>query len=65
MAGLEATRACGRKGGRPQRLDVKQQRSALAMMKNRELSVAEIGRHFRVSRSTLDSLQAASRELAE
>ncbi|CAJ5943848.1 recombinase family protein [Burkholderia pseudomallei] len=60
MAGLEAARARGRKGGRPQLLDVKQQRAALAMMKNREMSVAEIGRHFGVSRSTLYSLHAAS-----
>ncbi|CAJ0700267.1 MULTISPECIES: recombinase family protein [Burkholderiaceae] len=62
MAGLAAARARGRKGGRPQLLDVKQQRAALAMMKNREMSVAEIGRHFGVSRSTLYSLQAANQE---
>lgn len=61
MAGLEAARARGRKGGRPRRLDVKQQRAALALMKNREMSVAEISRQFDVSRSTLYSLQAASR----
>lgn len=61
MAGLEAARARGRKGGRPQLLDAKQQRAALAMMRNREMSIAEIGRHFGVSRSTLYSLQAASR----
>ncbi|AXK37972.1 recombinase family protein [Crenobacter cavernae] len=65
LAGLEAARARGRKGGRPQRLDSKQQRAALAMMKNREMSVAEIGRHFGVSRSTLYSLQAASRQSTE
>lgn len=58
VAGLEAARARGRKGGRPQLLDIKQQRAALAMMKNREMSVAEISRHFGVSRSTLYSLQA-------
>ncbi|WP_446681800.1 recombinase family protein [Chromobacterium violaceum] len=62
LAGLEAARARGRKGGRPQRLDSKQQRVALAMMKNREMSIAEIARHFDVSRSTLYSLQAASRQ---
>lgn len=64
LAGLEAARARGRKGGRPPRLDSKQQRAALAMMKDREMSVAEIGRHFSVSRSTLYSLQAASRQLS-
>ncbi|ALB95274.1 recombinase family protein [Burkholderia pseudomallei] len=62
MAGLEAARARGRKGGRPQLLDAKQQRAALAMMKNREMSVAEIGRHFGVSRSSLYSLQSANRQ---
>ncbi|MGY2492644.1 recombinase family protein [Cupriavidus sp. CP313] len=61
MAGLEAARARGRKGGRPQLLDVKEQRSALAMMKNREIPVTEIARRFGVSRSTLYSLQAADR----
>ncbi|WP_446686337.1 recombinase family protein [Paludibacterium denitrificans] len=61
LAGLEAARARGGKGGRPPRLDSKQQRVALTMMKNREMSVAEIARHFGVSRSTLYSLQAASR----
>ncbi|BCL76668.1 DNA invertase [Jeongeupia sp. HS-3] len=62
VAGLNAARARGRKGGRPQRLDAKQQRAALAMMKSREMSVAEISRHFGVSRSTLYSLQAANKQ---
>ncbi|AJX16231.1 recombinase family protein [Burkholderia ubonensis] len=61
MAGLESARARGRKGGRPQLLTANQQRAALAMMKNREMSVAEIGRHFGVSRSTLYGLQAANK----
>lgn len=60
MAGLEAARARGRKGGRPQLLNANQQRAAMAMMKNREMSVAEIGRQFGVSRSTLYSIHAAS-----
>lgn len=45
-------------------LDAKQQRAALAMMKNREMYIAEIGRHFGVSRSTLYNLQAASTQQA-
>ncbi|MFM0029711.1 recombinase family protein [Paraburkholderia madseniana] len=64
LAGLEAARARGRKGGRPTLLDTKQQRAALAMMNNREMSVAEISRHFNVSRSTLYNMQTASRLLS-
>ncbi|MFC4523255.1 MULTISPECIES: recombinase family protein [Burkholderiaceae] len=62
MAGLESARARGRKGGRPQLLTANQQRAALAMMKNREMSVAEIGRHFGVSRSTLYNLHSENRQ---
>lgn len=62
VAGLDAARARGRKGGRPQLLTANQQRAALTMMKNREMSVAEIGRQFGVSRSTLYSLQATSQQ---
>lgn len=65
IAGLEAARARGRKGGRPALLDTKQQRAALAMMKNREVSVAEIARHFNLSRSTLYNMQAATATLAK
>lgn len=61
LAGLEAARARGKKGGRPEVLDAKQQLAVLAMMKNRDLSIAEIARQFNVSRSTLYNIQAASR----
>lgn len=61
LAGLEAARARGRKGGRPSLLDAKQQRAALAMMRDREMSISEIANQFGVSRSTLYSLQAASK----
>ncbi|TCW80983.1 DNA invertase [Burkholderia sp. SRS-46] len=61
LAGLEAARARGRHGGRPLALDAKQHKAALAMMKNRDISVAEISRQFGVSRSTLYSIQSASR----
>ena len=61
LAGLEAARARGRHGGRPPALDAKQRKAALAMMKNRDMSVAEISRQFGVSRSTLYSIQSASR----
>ena len=65
LAGLEAARARGRKGGRPSMLDAKQRRAALAMMKDREMSVSEIARQFGVSRSTLYSLQATTKQLAQ
>ena len=61
LAGLAAARARGRKGGRPCKLDSKQQRAALAMMKNREMSVAEIANHFGVARSTLYNLLATNK----
>jgi DNA invertase Pin-like site-specific DNA recombinase len=61
LAGLAAARARGRKGGRPSVLDSKQQRAAVAMMRDREMSITEIARQFGVSRSTLYNLQAASK----
>jgi DNA invertase Pin-like site-specific DNA recombinase len=62
LAGLAAARARGRVGGRPPILDLKQRKAALAMMRDREMSVSEISRHFGVSRSMLYSLQAASKQ---
>jgi DNA invertase Pin-like site-specific DNA recombinase len=62
LAGLAAARARGRKGGRPHILAPKQQKAALAMLRDREMSVSEIGKHFGVSRSTLYSLQAANKQ---
>lgn len=64
LAGLEAARARGKQGGRPNVLDAKQQFAVLAMMKNRDLSIAEIARQFNVSRSTLYNIQAAARTCA-
>ncbi|MFP3586383.1 recombinase family protein [Paraburkholderia sp. SIMBA_055] len=61
LAGLDAARARGRHGGRPPALDAKQRKAALVMMKNRDMSVAEISRQFGVSRTTLYSIQSASR----
>ncbi len=61
LAGLAAARARGRKGGRPSALDLKQQRAALALMRDRELSITEIARQFGVSRSTLYNIQAKSK----
>ncbi|WP_018151185.1 recombinase family protein [Leeia oryzae] len=56
IAGLTAARARGRTGGRPSSLNSKQQRTALAMLESRELSVTEIAAHFGVSRTTLYNL---------
>ncbi|MBG1252520.1 recombinase family protein [Burkholderia pseudomallei] len=61
LAGLDAARARGKKGGRPDSLDAKQRLAALAMMESRVMSIAEIARQFNVSRSTLYNIQAASR----
>lgn len=61
LAGLEAARARGKKGGRPESLDAKQQQVVLAMMASRVMSIAEIARQFNVSRSTLYNIQAANR----
>lgn len=57
LAGLAAARARGRKGGRPAVLNERQQRIALAMMRNREMPIAAIAEHLGVSRSTLYNLQ--------
>ncbi|WP_283140467.1 MULTISPECIES: helix-turn-helix domain-containing protein [Burkholderia] len=64
-AGLDAARARGRKGGRPHASDPKQRKAVLAIMRNRDMSIAEISRHFGVSRSTLYNIQSASREMLE
>lgn len=58
MAGLAASRARGRKGGRPQKLTSKQQELALKMLRSKVMAVVEVAKHFGVSRSTLYSLQA-------
>jgi len=62
QAGLDAARARGRKGGRPSKLDAKRQRAALAMMRDRQMTVTEVAQHWGVSRSTLYALQAATRQ---
>ncbi|MBF3557415.1 helix-turn-helix domain-containing protein [Burkholderia pseudomallei] len=65
LAGLEAARARGRSAGRPCALDPKQRKAALAMMRNRDMSVADISRQFGVSRSTLYDIQSTSRQALE
>ncbi|MDT6962245.1 recombinase family protein [Cupriavidus sp. SZY C1] len=58
VAGLAAARARGRNGGRPPCLAPSQRKAVLAMMRDREMSVTEICRQFKVSRSTVYSLWA-------
>ena len=53
MAGLEAARARGRKGGRKPVMDEKKLALASAMLKNREILVREVCEAVGVSRSTL------------
>ncbi len=65
LAGLAAARARGRVGGRRPVLDPKQRRAALAMMKDREMSISDIARQFGVSRSTLYNLNAANKQPAQ
>lgn len=53
LAGLDAARARGRKGGRPKALGDKQRKLAVKLYKKREHTVAEICRLVGVSRPTL------------
>jgi len=53
LAGIAAARARGRKGGRRHVLDSKQREAVLSLLKSRDLSVADIGRQFGISRSTI------------
>ena len=53
LAGLEAARARGRKGGRKPVMDEKKLALASAMLKNREIPVREVCEAVGVSRSTL------------
>lgn len=52
-AGLAAARARGRKGGRPPKLTAKQVSAARSMLRDPELSVADIARQLGVSVATL------------
>lgn len=52
-AGLEAARARGRRGGRPEKLSKSQVKTLRRMYSSQEHSVAEISRTFAVSRPTI------------
>ena len=63
-AGLEAARARGRCGGRPQVLGAKQIQSAMTLMESRTIAVKDIAQQFGVSRSTLYALQKQTKLLS-
>ena len=52
-AGLKAARARGRNGGRPKALDSEQIKLAKSMLTNPNITVSEVARNFKVSRSTI------------
>lgn len=58
LAGLAAARARGRKGGRPSSLTASQQKAAVSMLSNRDMSITEICAQFKISRSTLYNIAA-------
>jgi hypothetical protein len=53
VGGIGGGQSRGRKGGSPPLLNTNRQRTALLMLKNREMSVAAIAEHLGVSRSML------------
>ena len=53
MAGLQAARARGRKGGRPPALTARDLAAAMAMLKNSEITVLEVAKRLGVAASTL------------
>lgn len=61
-AGLAAARARGRKGGRKPMLDVKKRAIAAALHENKDVSVTEICRVLRVSRTTFYRVLRAERQ---
>ena len=63
IAGLNAARARGRKGGRKHALSDKDVRKAAAMLSDPKITKTEVAKHFGVSRVTLNSaLDRASLE---
>jgi hypothetical protein len=53
LAGVNAARARGRKGGRPRKLQAKELKTIRALLRTAQISVQEIATRFGVSRSTL------------
>lgn len=55
MAGLSAARARGRTGGKKAKLSSDDARKAAAMLRDPMMTKAEVARHFKVSRVTLNA----------
>ena len=55
MAGLEAARARGRKGGRKPSLSKTDTQKAAAMLLDPKITKTEVAQHFRISRTTLNA----------
>jgi DNA invertase Pin-like site-specific DNA recombinase len=53
-AGLDAAKARGRKGGRKAKLTISDIKKAKAMLLDTEVTKAEVAKHFKVSRPTLN-----------
>jgi len=58
-AGLEAAKKAGRVGGRPAKLSADQRRAVVEMVRKGDRSMAEVGRLFGVSKSTVGRVVAA------
>jgi DNA invertase Pin-like site-specific DNA recombinase len=63
VAGLEAARARGRKGGRKPSLSGSDIKKAAAMLSDPNITKKEVAKHFGVSRTTLNSSLARTTEI--
>ena len=62
LAGLAAARGRGRVGGRHPCLSPAQAKAAVSMMNGKDMTVTEISKHFKVSRTTLYNLLSRSNQ---
>jgi DNA invertase Pin-like site-specific DNA recombinase len=62
-AGLDAARARGRKGGRRAKLTASDIKKAQAMLLDPDMTKAEVAKHFKVSRPTLNKALAIGNEV--
>jgi DNA invertase Pin-like site-specific DNA recombinase len=65
LAGLDAARSRGRKGGRPRALTEKDLKQARALLADPEISVEDVARRLGVGTSTLYRYLPAARQSAE
>jgi DNA invertase Pin-like site-specific DNA recombinase len=64
-AGLDAARACGRKGGRPRALSEKDLKQAKALLADPQITVEDIARRLGVGASTLYRYLPAARQTVQ